>query len=195
MFIRIFFTVIMALPTFSVSVAAAAQEIEESWTIVPTERHVLQSEILGKTVRIQVTVPRGYDPEHETYPVVYFTDDFSLGGTMRETVLYLSIEKIPKVITVGIDRDGNTRDEWYKERAFILTPRKFDSMEDEGVLESETGGAPLLGVNGIPIICHGGSPPKAIEGAIYVADRAAKASMVSHFVRELTQPTQSGSAV
>ena len=60
---------------------------------------------------------------------------------------------------------------------------------------TETGGAPLLGVNGIPIICHGGSPPKAIESAIYVADRAAKASMVSHFVRELTRPIESGSKV
>ncbi len=60
---------------------------------------------------------------------------------------------------------------------------------------TETGGAPLLGVNGIPIICHGSSPPKAIENAIHVADRAAKASMVSHFVRELTQPIESGSTV
>lgn len=59
---------------------------------------------------------------------------------------------------------------------------------------TETGGAPLLGVNGIPIICHGSSPPKAIEGAIDVADRAAKASMVSHFIGALTRPTESGSA-
>ena len=60
---------------------------------------------------------------------------------------------------------------------------------------TETGGAPLLGVNGIPIICHGSSPPKAIENAIHVADRAAKASMISHFVRELTRPTETGSVV
>ena len=60
---------------------------------------------------------------------------------------------------------------------------------------TETGGAPLLGVNGIPIICHGGSPPKAIENAIRVADRAAKASMVSHFVREMARPIGSGSTV
>ena len=58
---------------------------------------------------------------------------------------------------------------------------------------TETGGAPLLGVNGIPIICHGASPPKAIENAIHVADRAAEASMVSHFVRELARPIESGS--
>jgi glycerol-3-phosphate acyltransferase PlsX len=60
---------------------------------------------------------------------------------------------------------------------------------------TETGGAPLLGVNGIPIICHGGSPPKAIENAIRVADKAAKASMVSHFVREMARPIESGSTV
>jgi glycerol-3-phosphate acyltransferase PlsX len=60
---------------------------------------------------------------------------------------------------------------------------------------TETGGAPLLGVNGIPIICHGGSPPKAIENAIHVADRAAKASMVSHFVREMAHPIGTGSGV
>ena len=60
---------------------------------------------------------------------------------------------------------------------------------------TETGGAPLLGVNGIPIICHGGSPPKAIENAIRVADKAAKASMVSHFVREMAHPIESGSTV
>ena len=57
---------------------------------------------------------------------------------------------------------------------------------------TETGGAPLLGVNGIPIICHGGSPPKAIENAIHVADRAAKASMVSHFLREMALPIETG---
>jgi glycerol-3-phosphate acyltransferase PlsX len=60
---------------------------------------------------------------------------------------------------------------------------------------TETGGAPLLGVNGIPIICHGSSPPKAIESAIHVADRAAQASMVSHFVREMAGPIESGSTV
>jgi len=60
---------------------------------------------------------------------------------------------------------------------------------------TETGGAPLLGVNGIAIICHGGSPPKAIENAIRVADRAVKASMVSHFVREMALPIESGSPV
>ncbi len=60
---------------------------------------------------------------------------------------------------------------------------------------TETGGAPLLGVNGIAIICHGGSPPKAIRNAIGVADRAARTSMVSHFEKEFTMPAGEGSIV
>jgi len=50
---------------------------------------------------------------------------------------------------------------------------------------TETGGAPLLGVNGITIICHGGSPPKAIQNAIRVAARAVESNMVSHLRTEL----------
>ncbi len=57
---------------------------------------------------------------------------------------------------------------------------------------TETGGAPLLGLNGIPIICHGRSPEKAIRSAIGVADRAARASMVSHFKKELSSPVVQG---
>ncbi|HZD03575.1 MAG TPA: hypothetical protein VE173_01620, partial [Longimicrobiales bacterium] len=50
---------------------------------------------------------------------------------------------------------------------------------------SEYGGAPLLGVNGVCVICHGGSPPKAIRNAIGVAARAVRSHMVTHMGREL----------
>jgi phosphate acyltransferase len=50
---------------------------------------------------------------------------------------------------------------------------------------TETGGAPLLGVNGISIICHGGSPPKAIRNAVGVAVRAVESGMVSHLENQL----------
>jgi glycerol-3-phosphate acyltransferase PlsX len=39
---------------------------------------------------------------------------------------------------------------------------------------AEHGGAPLLGVNGVALICHGGSNAKAIKNAVYVADRFAQ---------------------
>jgi len=50
---------------------------------------------------------------------------------------------------------------------------------------SEYGGAPLLGVNGVSIICHGGSSPKAIMNAIRVAAQSVRSSMVEHIAREL----------
>ncbi|MBI4409180.1 MAG: phosphate acyltransferase PlsX [Gemmatimonadetes bacterium] len=50
---------------------------------------------------------------------------------------------------------------------------------------TEYGGAPLLGVNGLSIICHGGSPPRAIKNAIRVAIQAVETGMVEHIRREL----------
>ncbi|HXT96217.1 MAG TPA: phosphate acyltransferase PlsX [Polyangia bacterium] len=39
---------------------------------------------------------------------------------------------------------------------------------------AEHGGAPLLGVDGVALICHGGSSATALENAVYVADRFAQ---------------------
>jgi len=55
---------------------------------------------------------------------------------------------------------------------------------------SEYGGAPLLGVNGVCIICHGSSPPKAIRNAIEVATQAVESQMVKHIAGELAQPKE-----
>jgi glycerol-3-phosphate acyltransferase PlsX len=51
----------------------------------------------------------------------------------------------------------------------------------------EYGGAPLLGVNGVSIIMHGASSPKAIRNALDVAARAVESSMVSHMAGELAK--------
>ncbi len=47
----------------------------------------------------------------------------------------------------------------------------------------EYGGAPLLGINGIGIICHGSSGPKAIKNAIKVATECVNDDLNYHFVR------------
>jgi glycerol-3-phosphate acyltransferase PlsX len=52
---------------------------------------------------------------------------------------------------------------------------------------TEYGGAPLLGVNGVTIICHGGSPPRAVRNAIRVAVQAVERTMVSHIERQLSR--------
>ncbi|HUG00579.1 MAG TPA: phosphate acyltransferase PlsX [Longimicrobiales bacterium] len=50
---------------------------------------------------------------------------------------------------------------------------------------TEAGGAPLLGVNGVSIICHGGSPPRAIRSAIGVAIQSVESDVVGHIRREI----------
>ncbi|MGD2070730.1 MAG: phosphate acyltransferase PlsX [Gemmatimonadota bacterium] len=75
------------------------------------------------------------------------------------------------------------------------TETTIDLEEVFRVLDySEYGGAPLLGVNGVTIICHGGSPPKAIHNALGVAAQAVRSNMVSHIARELAVPSDSASA-
>jgi glycerol-3-phosphate acyltransferase PlsX len=56
---------------------------------------------------------------------------------------------------------------------------------------TEYGGAPLLGVNGVSIICHGGSTPKAIRNAVRVAAQAVRTDMVDDMARELSELSES----
>jgi glycerol-3-phosphate acyltransferase PlsX len=49
----------------------------------------------------------------------------------------------------------------------------------------ELGGAPLLGVDGICIICHGSSKERAIENALHVAAKHARAKLNELIVNEL----------
>jgi glycerol-3-phosphate acyltransferase PlsX len=52
---------------------------------------------------------------------------------------------------------------------------------------SEHGGAPLLGVKGVSIICHGRSTPAAIKNAVKAAVRAVDSRMNEHIGRRLEQ--------
>jgi phosphate acyltransferase len=59
---------------------------------------------------------------------------------------------------------------------------------------TERGGAPLLGVSGVVIICHGGSPARAIQNAIRVAVQAVESQMVSHIQNRLARLRQAHEA-
>lgn len=52
---------------------------------------------------------------------------------------------------------------------------------------SEYGGAPLLGVQGIAIICHGSSPARAIKNAIRVAVQAIASQVSQHIAAEMAE--------
>ncbi len=50
---------------------------------------------------------------------------------------------------------------------------------------AEYGGAPLLGVNGVSIVCHGASSPRAIKNAIGVAVQSLESGLISDMARDL----------
>ena len=55
-----------------------------------------------------------------------------------------------------------------------MSLRYRDTLDYDAV-----GGAPLLGVNGVTIIAHGSSSPKAIKNAIRVAAESARKNLIA----------------
>jgi glycerol-3-phosphate acyltransferase PlsX len=52
---------------------------------------------------------------------------------------------------------------------------------------AEIGGAPLLGVDGTVVICHGASPARALENAIFQADRFVKGRLRERVAAEVAR--------
>ena len=65
----------------------------------------------------------------------------------------------------------------------------------KGFDSTNYGGAPLLGVRGVSIICHGNSPPRAIKNAIKVAVRAVETRMNDQIGEKLEAATHALSAI
>jgi glycerol-3-phosphate acyltransferase PlsX len=92
---------------------------------------------------------------------------------------------------------GNVLLKFYESVAAVIVAmlRKQLDGRDVGTLFDEVfrvldyaeyGGAPLLGVGGVSIICHGESSPKAIRNALGVAARAVRSDMVRHSAQDVT---------
>lgn len=64
-------------------------------------------------------------------------------------------------------------------KAFYSLKKKMDY--------AEYGGAPLLGINGICIICHGSSTPKAIKNAIRVAGEEVVKNVNQHIIEKISE--------
>jgi glycerol-3-phosphate acyltransferase PlsX len=59
---------------------------------------------------------------------------------------------------------------------------------------SQYGGAPLLGVKGVSIVCHGSSNANAIRHAIRVAVQAVEVGLVKHLATEFAEHPVVGQA-
>jgi len=70
--------------------------------------------------------------------------------------------------------------------AYFLMKRAIRRLEKR-LDPSEHGGAPLLGINGSCVICHGASNAKAIMNAILLASNLAKNKLNEHLIQELEE--------
>ena len=104
-------------------------------------------------------------------------------------------QRIPVDVVVCDGFVGNVVLKFYESSGALFVellkeriPDAFDrpAMHDlNRILDYATyGGAPLLGVRGVSIICHGSSSPSAIGNAIRVAVQAARAGLSQHIGAE-----------
>ena len=104
-------------------------------------------------------------------------------GFVGNVILKLT-ESIDGLLTSQLKRYvmSNLR---YRLGAHLMMPALMAFRRDLDY--AEYGGAPLLGINGVCIICHGGSSAKAIRKAIDVAQRMVRANVNSGIVEQLQQ--------
>jgi glycerol-3-phosphate acyltransferase PlsX len=107
-------------------------------------------------------------------------------------------QRVPVDVVVCDGFVGNIILKFYESaaRVFVglMRERAPDAFERPALRElvrhldySEYGGAPLLGVRGVSIICHGASSPNAIKNAIRVALLAVRSGLNQHIAAELAQ--------
>ena len=75
---------------------------------------------------------------------------------------------------------------WVSKIGYLFVRGAFDRFK-KIVDYAEYGGAPLLGINGVGMICHGGSNVKAIKNAIRFAHEYAKSGVSEHVSEKLSE--------
>ncbi len=83
---------------------------------------------------------------------------------------------------IGTNLKRMFQSNWASKLSYLLLKPQLDEFKKK-VDYSETGGAPLLGVNGVVIIAHGSSSPKAIKNAIHRAYELCEKNINEH-IRE-----------
>jgi glycerol-3-phosphate acyltransferase PlsX len=100
---------------------------------------------------------------------------------------------VGNVILKTCESIGDAIFKWLKHELMRTTMRKAGAYLARGAFHTikkkvnyeEYGGMPLLGVNGICIIAHGASTPKAIKNALRVAAESIEHHVNPHIVEEI----------
>jgi len=100
-------------------------------------------------------------------------------------VLLKSCEGLVEWLTQAVRQEVAQGSALEKLGALLMRPalRRFRRRSDY----AETGGAPLVGVNGVVIICHGASDARAIKNGVIAAGELVRAHLREETVRAVAQ--------
>lgn len=86
----------------------------------------------------------------------------------------------------GLMLKGEIVKSWVSKLGYLFVRGAFGRFK-KIVDYAEYGGAPLLGINGVGMICHGGSNVKAIKNAIRFAHEYAQSGVTEHVAEKLSE--------
>ncbi|MEM9619541.1 MAG: alpha/beta hydrolase-fold protein [Pseudomonadota bacterium] len=90
--------IVMASPT-----VVSASQTPEPYSLMASEIHEFQSELLGANITITVGLPFNYQPDTTNYPMVFHTDGDVMFAMGTEILRLMSFEgNVPPVITVSV---------------------------------------------------------------------------------------------
>ncbi len=92
---------------------------------------------------------------------------------------------------IGTNLKKMFQNNWASKLSYLLLKPQLDQFKKK-VDYSETGGAPLLGVNGVVIIAHGSSSPKAIKNAINRARELSEKKINEHIRQDIESNLMDG---
>jgi glycerol-3-phosphate acyltransferase PlsX len=143
---------------------------------------------------------KGNDLTHEASPLLKSLKHINFIGNVEGQILYTGsvdvivcdgfVGNVALKVSEGL---ASVIRQTLKQSLKASLTRKFGAMLSQGALKelkkrtdySEYGGAPLLGLNGICVICHGRSTPKAIRNAIRAAKEFAEGKINERIATEL----------
>ena len=161
---------------------------------------VYAEDILGRTAPVVGLLSIGEEPEKgnaavkAAHQLLAETGLPFIGNVEGRDVATGHCDRGPFDVVVCDGFTGNVILKFYEALAPTLIRMVAESIDADATAlakglahldYSNYGGAPLLGVQGVSIIAHGKSSPRAIKNAVLVAVRAAESHMSEHIGRRL----------
>jgi glycerol-3-phosphate acyltransferase PlsX len=161
--------------------------------------HVYAKDILGREKPAIGLLSIGEEPEKgnaavkEAHQLLLGAGLNFLGNIEGRDIPHGACDRGPIDVVVADGFTGNVLLKFYEAVAPVLLGMMMKvgvTKEQLGTLVhtldySKYGGAPLLGVKGVSIICHGKSTPEAIKNGMLVGLRAVTSQMTTHIAEQV----------